>query len=76
MIAPTSASAIAWNDSEGRKISGVPSRQRPSRIARPMVASSFRHLPNTHQVMTRYDGWYANRPRGAALLGGAPAAHL
>lgn len=22
------------------------------------------HIPDTHQVMTRYDGWYANRPRG------------
>ncbi len=22
------------------------------------------HIPNKHQVMTRYYGWYANRPRG------------
>ncbi len=21
------------------------------------------HIPNKHQVMTRYYGWYANRPR-------------
>ncbi len=22
------------------------------------------HIPDKHQVMTRYYGWYANRPRG------------
>ena len=28
------------------------------------LARLVTHIPNTHQVMTRYDGWYANRPRG------------
>jgi len=30
-----------------------------------MVSRLVTHIPNKHQVMTRYYGWYANRPRGA-----------
>ncbi len=29
------------------------------------LARLVTHIPNKHQVMTRYYGWYANRPRGA-----------
>ncbi|MBA3343519.1 MAG: transposase [Gemmatimonadaceae bacterium] len=28
------------------------------------LARLVTHIPNKHQVMTRYYGWYANRPRG------------
>ncbi|MGH7612871.1 MAG: IS91 family transposase [Gemmatimonadales bacterium] len=28
------------------------------------LAPLVTHIPNKHQVMTRYYGWYANRPRG------------
>jgi len=43
------------------------------------LARLVTHIPNKHQVMTRYYGWYANRPRGArrkaaaAPAAGAPA---
>ena len=41
------------------------------------LARLVTHIPNKHQVMTRYDGWYANRPRGtrrkASAGGGVPA---
>lgn len=28
------------------------------------LARLVTHIPDKHQVMTRYYGWYANRPRG------------
>ncbi len=40
------------------------------------LARVVTHIPNKHQVMTRYYGWYANRARGtrrrAAEVDGAP----
>ncbi len=37
------------------------------------LARLVTHIPNKHQVMTRYYGWYANRPRGARQKAAAPA---
>ena len=38
------------------------------------LARLVTHIPNTHQVMTRYYGWYANRPRGTRRTAAADVA--
>ncbi len=46
---------------ESRKVAGV-----GTETVDPLefLARLVTHIPNKHQVMTRYYGWYANRPRG------------
>ena len=38
------------------------------------LARLVTHIPNKHQVMTRYYGWYANRPRGTRRKAAADVA--
>jgi len=62
---------------------GTPVRDRSDRRAGPtarteiadplaFLARPVTHIPNKHQVMRRYYGWYATRPRRAGRGGAGP----